>query len=422
MSMRTANSLLVLVLLLIVLTSGCSPEKKEARDPRQIRIGALVDLTGTNAVSGQAELKAMGLAIEKANDDLLKAGREEYFTLFPCDTHSVATETHLCLRKLLMAGVNAVVGPSSDEALIGAHSLANREGMLVVAYGGGSVAASGESDCLLRSWPTYDLESRMIVDALQRAGVTDVVVIRANDKHAVETDRAFSVKFLEEGGKIAYVGDLGLMSNDLNGCVAKAAEAVEVLLENRRPTQIAVLLLCGEQAASVIDAAIDASPSLARVKWFGGSTTFFNALDSASDRVRSFASHTSLTVISPAVAEGSAVYSEIAALVARPDKGLGRLKAFFAYDATRIACHALAEVGFTPYTSQYVKAAVAGSHALAGATGDLRLTKTGDRANALYTIWRAGADGANPWIRISDWTTGLGGTRMLRSYESPGAN
>ncbi len=183
------------------------------------------------------------------------------------------------------------------------------------------------------------------------------------------------------------------------------------LIDGGKPETVAFLSLCGLELPYLVSAALS-EPSLARVKWFGCHAAMQADLG-IDERVGAFLEHVGFVFPAQVPFEGSATHGEVLGMLKSRTADEIPFSALFAYDACRIACEAIARTGRTPYTSKLVSEAIKVSREMAGATGDITLADSGDRAKgafALHTV-KGGR-----WLRTSDWATGSGGIKMLREY------
>ena len=160
--MKNAVLTFALAVLLAAMFTGCGPREVVEAPDYEYRIGALLDLSGPNASAGAIELTAIRAAVEVANAKLEASGSRMSFTVLSCDTAGNPGNAMQCMRGLVSRKVIAVIGPSSDAEMTAVKPEANRSGVMLLSYGGGSTSHSVESDYVLRLVPDYSQQAALL--------------------------------------------------------------------------------------------------------------------------------------------------------------------------------------------------------------------------------------------------------------------
>ncbi len=244
---RLCWTVCVLVALVLAACSG-SPA---ASGPRQLTIGTLLPKTGSSASLGASETAGVDLAVQEVND----AGGVLDHPLQVVDgdsgdaTSSLASQT---VDRELAAGVDAIVGASSDAVTLDVIDKIAAAGVVEVSPANSSPALSGYSNArglYFRTSPPASVQGKVLGDLIAADGHQRLAILAVRDPYASALSDRVVEAFQKSGGFEATRVEYDPAGTELEAAVAGAVtsqpDAVLVIGFDEAKTVVADLVAKG---------------------------------------------------------------------------------------------------------------------------------------------------------------------------------
>lgn len=384
--MRPANALLI-----IMMVSGAAyAGESHAQVPDEVRIAALLPLTGELAPLGAQLNHAVRLAVADFNTYLEESGAEWRLGRISVDA---GTDPALALEKvqaLRTLGIDIVVGPAGSAQLASILPYMDDNNMVAVSPASTAPALAIPGDSAFRTVPDDSLQGRALGALLEDVGMEVAVPIWTGNTYGNSVVAAATEEFESRGGAV-HVGvrhEPG--SGVLRTAVAELAGAVSEVVQVYGANKTAVLIIGFEGAEPVLRAAA-AHDILDEVRWFGDEAAAPSRDTALGGTAARFAAGVELAALRLHLDAGDRSPS----VDERIQERLGVVPAGFAYaayDAVWIIGLSVLESGSSdPADIRGVMHGVAASYS-GGALKSAALNEAGDLASASYGVWSAGED------------------------------
>lgn len=366
-------------------------------DDADVRIGALLDLSGVGSSLGQETESAIQQAIRDA------ASRGVRISVDVRDTGSDPARAAQEMQSLVNDGIVTIVGPQTSSELRDVLPIANAAGALVVSSGSTASSLALPNDAAYRLVPTDEVESSAVFELMSVRGRTRFVTVNRAD--AGNQGLANSLKgYAKDAGRAVQAGVVYPTSqiSDFSD-VAQAVAAQVEAAGGSYQSQVGVFI-AGFGEVSELLKALSVVPSMVGIALYAGdgSAQVSSIVDDAA--AAGFASQvdhlpSALTTI-PAETMSRAL--EVTRAMGREDPNAFALGG---YDAVGIFEKAYvdngSQSGVTVGRVEFEKAA----RNFPGVTGTIVLNEAGDRASAPYAFWGicSTTAGAMSWRKVGEW-------------------
>lgn len=381
--MRLASALLI-----VMAASGAAyAGESHAQIPDEVRIAALLPLTGELAPLGAQLNHAVRLAVADFNTHLEKGGAEWRLGRISVDT---GTDPDLALeqvRALHDLGIDIMVGPAGSAQLSSILSHIDDNNMVAVSPASTAPALAIPGDSAFRTVPDDSLRGRALVALLEELGIEAAVPIWMGNPYGDALVAAATEEFESRGGSMHGGVRHELGSGGLRAAVAELAGAVSGAVHMHGAGKTAVLIIGFEEAAPVLRAAA-IHDILGEVRWFGDDAIAPSHATILNGTAARFAADVGLAVLQLQLDAGDRAPSVDERIWER----LGAVPtplAYAAYDAVWIIGLSVLESGSPdPADVRAAIPGVAASHS-GGALRSAALNEAGDLASASYGVWYA---------------------------------
>ena len=195
--MKKSMGLISIALIaLIGLTVSC------AKEPKEIKIGAILPLTGDAAVWGTSLKEGMDLALEEINENGGIQGKP--IKLIYEDDKANPADGVAAVQKLLVTDkVKGIVGVANSSVALAIIPIITKEKVIFVSGGASSPKLTGSSPYFFRTWPSDIQEAyAMAKFAVKDKGYKNIAILYINNEYGIGLKESFSRKVLEYGGAI----------------------------------------------------------------------------------------------------------------------------------------------------------------------------------------------------------------------------
>lgn len=382
--------IMALLLTIAAVTSACAP----APTTEEIKIGALLPLTGNLSSGGEGAQAALEIATEDINNYLSEVNSNARVTLVIEDTQASPAVALDKLDNLAHNGIKLVIGPDSSAELQAIKAYADENGILVLSHASTVASLAIPDDNIFRFVPDDTNLAEAIAVLMWEDGIRAIIPMWRGDIWGEELLKATKTKFEKLGGNvidgISYDPTEGSFGTELETLDSMVSEAID----EYGTSAVAVYLLSYQEILTIFSQAQDYA-NLPKVKWYGGGSQANNAIISDTQAAQ-FAAATGF--LNPMYSDkGSQVKKQIEDKI----KGTPEPFALVAYDALWVATKAYLTAG-TSDTGVLKKALIHEAGQYYGATGWTVLNEAGDRKFGEYDLCVVVKDnGTFQWKRIA---------------------
>lgn len=392
------------LLLTVAVLAGGAPVAAQTQ-PREVRIGALLSLTGDGATLGNTSKAALEIAAQRWN---AAHGKQTKVVLDVENTNLEADRAQAALTRLADRGTRIVIGPqsSSEVAAIGAD--ADARGVLLVSQGSTASSLGQPDDNIFRFVPTDRVEGRASTDLILRNGAAVIVPMWRNDRGNIGLADSVRAAATASGATVTSGVQYDPDTTDYGPALANLSSQLQDAIATAGPGKVAVYLAGFEEVADIFNQARTVA-GLDSVPWYGGDGSAQSKALVASGPATFAASGKVNGYPSPLVALPSDRNEKDAGLLSQVSK---RAKApadaftLAAYDAFDVAARTLQQVGPDADAAALRGAFVKTADGFKGVTGTMELDAAGDRVSAPYAFWSVctAKRSAPRWRETGRWT------------------
>jgi len=410
--MKTIRFLL-LCSILTFLVFSCSKKdttRYERITAKEIRIGAMLPLTGDAYSSGECSETALDLALQDITRYFESAGIDETLVLDIVDTRTDTAEALKQLKSFYQKGVRLIVGPYSSAELTHIKSFADTHEMLIVSPSSVAVSLALPDDNIFRFVSPDVIQGKAMSKMLSEDKIRVIVPIIRNDLWGNDLVAATSADFAKTDGQVLPAVKFTPGTVDFSDVMEQLDTAVAVELEHHNPNEVAVYLLSFAEGATII-AEAKKYTHLNNVYWYGGSGFAQNGSILNDTTAALFAYSHGLPC--PAFGLDDAAIDKWQPLKERIESRIGRnpdVYSFTAYDALWVLVRTYRAAGDDPSmaTLKYIFVNEADNYF--GVSGNTLLDLNGDRAVGNYDFWAVKSDSTGyRWKNVARYNS-LSGT------------
>ncbi len=207
---------LIVVAMVIILT--LVPPTVE---PRDVRIGVILELTGPLAPQGERSKRGMDLALAEINSERRILGRRT--TLIVEDTKTDPKEGVAAFRKIVeIHKVPIVTGAIGSSIVMACAPIANEKKVVLFSAGATSPLIRNAGDYVFRNRLSGDVEVRAMADfAVNKLKIEKVAVIYVNTDYGAGNKDVFEKALAEHGGQTLLSEGFNQGESDFRSNIAK---------------------------------------------------------------------------------------------------------------------------------------------------------------------------------------------------------
>jgi branched-chain amino acid transport system substrate-binding protein len=374
--------------------------------PREVRIGALLSLTGDGATLGNTSKGALEIAARRWNAS--EQGKQVKVVLDIENTDLQPEQAQAALTRLADRGVRIAIGPQSSSEVAAITDQAGARGVLLVSQGSTASSLAQPDDNVFRFVPTDRVEGRASVDLMLQNGASTIVPMWRNDRGNTGLADSVRAAATASGATVSPgvvyepdTTDFTTALNDLGGQVQSAIAAAGA-------DKVAVYLAGFEEVADVLSTARTVS-GLDGVRWYGGDgSAQTKALVAGGPAT--FATTAKVNGYpSPLVglpANQAKRDADLLRQISKRAKATADAFTLAAYDAFNVAARTLAETPADADAATLRAAFAAQANGAKAVTGTIQLDAAGDRVSTPYVFWSIcqREDGDPRWRDTGRWT------------------
>jgi len=370
----------------------------------EIKLGAILSLTGDLATFGENEQVAAEFAVGHVNDLLEEMGANWTLAIVPEDTQ---TDPDIALEKvesLAARGIKLLIGPLSSGEVRSIKGYCDANKILAISQSSTAPDMAIEDDYIYRFCPTDKLGQGPAIGRLMYdEGKRYIIPVTRNDAWGVGLEEAAKKKFVDELGSTFLTGiRYDPEATSFTTEAADLATKVQDAITSYGADNVAVLHISFEEVNTFMTSAMGHT-ILDDVKWYGSDGTAGSGAMLDDANVRNFAISVEYpsTIFAP-------TESEKWEMVRQHIKSeLGREPESYSYAIYDIVwAYALSLMAVDVYDADAVKAVLPTiTETMFGASGWITLDSAGDRQAGDYDIFQITeiAAGQYDWKKVGKY-------------------
>ncbi len=372
---------LLLVCILAMTSLAYADSTKNTED---IRIGALVPISGEWASNGKQIEAALTIGSEDVNKFLEDIGSDKRVVLAGEDTKADPAQALEKLKILHEQGMKIVIVGSTSAELQAMKEYADENGIILIGTSSTAPSLAIHGDNIFRLVTDDSRQGKVMAEVLAARNITDLIPIYRNDLWGRDLLNATGECFEARKGMVAK----GVAFKPNATCYSAEVEALGAEVKNATAIygadRVGVYLISFDEGAKIMALAAR-DPVLSSVRWFG-SDGMANLADLVqNETLARFASKTEFITPVYAGEEGRPLYNNVSEAIMRMTGSNPNAYALTAYDALWMAAEAELLAG-SGNTSQLRAALEQIVNNYCGVTGRYMLNSAEDRDFADYSL------------------------------------
>ncbi|WP_135611993.1 ABC transporter substrate-binding protein [Methanococcoides sp. AM1] len=395
--MKKTTCFLLSILLIATLLSGCVESTGGATsESEDIKIGALLPLTGDLASIGEASQTALEVSAEDINGYFSGLGSGKNVEVIVKDTESDPETALEQLKQLDEMGITMVIGPQSSNEVEAVLEYANENGIILLSTASTAPSLAIPDDNLFRLVPDDTNQGMVLATFMQEDGISTVIPMYRNDVWGNGLVDEVGKNFETLNGTVLEGVRYETENADFSAEVESLNEKVVAATSEYDEGSIAVVL-CSYGEVTEIFALARNYPALSEVNWYSTDGIALNKGLIKDNDAAGFAATTNVKAPIYGYIRANDRYQEIAPGI---EEQLGRLPESYAlttYDALWIATFVdLDSIPNNDESARMAMKTITDTHF--GMSGWTILDENGDRKYWNYDIWTVTKeDGSYQW-------------------------
>jgi branched-chain amino acid transport system substrate-binding protein len=207
--------ILIIAIVSVGLILGCAKKEKE------IKIGAVLPLTGDVAVWGNNTKEGIDLAVKKINENNGLNG-SKLIVIYE-DTQALPQQGVAAIRKLITVDkVSAVIDNSVSSVTLAMAPIAEQNHVVILATGATAPKITEAGDFIFRIWNSDALEGEVMSQyAFEKLGLRRIAILYVNNDYGKGLNEVFRKEFSNTGGEISISQPFEQSETDFRTQLAK---------------------------------------------------------------------------------------------------------------------------------------------------------------------------------------------------------
>jgi branched-chain amino acid transport system substrate-binding protein len=377
---------------------------------QQVKVGALLSLTGEWSSLGITSKTALEIAAKEINEYYKTIGVNKEI-VFEIEDTKLNPETALeKLKNLSTKGIKIVIGPQSSAEVSSVKNFADENGILIFSMGSTASSLSLAGDNIFRLCPDDYQEARAITALMQDDGVKAIVPIYREDLGNENLFNSVKKALESDNGVIAEPLTYSPGTSDFSSLADKLKKTVKDL-EGRFGDKNIGIYVAGFDENRELFLQVKNTPELAHYKWYGSDGAALSNVILNSEEASSFAQR--VTYPCPIFGLDNKAVEKWLPLQAKI-KNMSNIQpdafSICTYDIAWISAVSLAQCNFSNEIKTIKASILKTSDNFFGATGWCMLNTAGDRKYGSFDYWiiKRNMDGKFGWskLEVFDGVTG----------------
>ncbi len=388
----------LLIICILAMTSLAYADSTE--NTKNIRVGALVPISGEWSSNGKQIEAALIIGSEDLNKFLGDIGSDKRIVLAIEDTKADPAQALEKLKNLHAQGIKIVIVGGTSAELQAMKDYADKEEVLLIGTSSTAPSLAIPDDNIVRLVTDDFSQGKVMAKVLASRNITDLIPIYRDDLWGRDLLNATRESFEATGGivanGVAYKPNSTSYYAEIEALGAEVKNASSIYGKDR----VGVYLVSFDEGAEIMNLAAK-DPVLSSVKWFGSDGTANLAELAENSTLAQFASQTGFITPVYSGEEGRPIYENLTEAIMATTGSNPNAYAVTAYDALWIAAEAELLAGNNSNTSQLKVALMQIINNYCGATGRYMLNDADDRDFADYVLLQVEkTDNGCAWKKI----------------------
>ncbi|HTN45927.1 MAG TPA: ABC transporter substrate-binding protein [Flavipsychrobacter sp.] len=385
--MRQTKFIFSSFLLLTLLIASCNRDDKKI-GRQNVKIGALLSLTGNWSSLGITSRAAMDIALEDINAYMEETGSRYRFTSEIFDTKLDASLATDFIAEASKNGCKFILGPQSSAEAAAVNSYASANDMLVVSQGSTAGTLSIENDNLFRFCPDDHIEGLAMANTIYNSGIRALITAAREDAGNMGLQTSTGKAFQNKGGMLYITTPYSPVTSNFSALLSEIKTKILQYSATHDTSKIAVYLASFDECVGLFQQAAN-DPVLSKVRWYGGDGTALSAALIGNATAADFAIATEY--FAPAFglpAQASAKWQPLSEKIKHRTGITPDAFALASYDAVWVMALTYNAYPYSKIDFGKLKAEFSDQASrYYGATGTTMLNAAGDRAVGSYDYW-----------------------------------
>jgi len=257
------------ILFLSLLVSCKKSDRCHEPQIHEVRLGAILDLSGIYSEEGMAGKVAMETGVADLNQLYLLAGSVTRFSVTVRDAGMDTAKALTAAKEMYNQGIRLLVGgPNTSSELKAIMPYLNANKMLVLNCFATSPALAIPDDYIFRLIPDDNVQGRATAKMMQTDGIKALIPVYRNDAYGTGLSQSAKDQFISLGGMVydgvAYATGTVSYPDIISQAATQVADAVAIYGDSC----VAVLLVSYQDAADFFKAATGVDV-MKVVRWYG---------------------------------------------------------------------------------------------------------------------------------------------------------
>lgn len=354
----------------------------------EVKIGALLSLTGGQSYAGRSVRSGLNAALEEINRYFSMYGYPVKLSLEIIDTGTDPERALSGFNTLADKGIKFIVGPLSSAECLRVLPPANTRGVVLVSPSSNAMQLAVPNDNLLRFVPSTAHEAAGIALLLHEQGIDSLAIMARDDIWGADLAEHVGQEFQATGGTVldtvtysttagSYTTELTRLSNALAGAA----------------TQNKALLVASFDEITEIIQQASAFSALATARWYGGDGSARNEKLAATSEAAAYAAARGFTCpVESFFSKHANQKNSIPKLVVMDDieeayGGTPHLHAYSGWDSLWIMAITLMDSEWSSNPTLLRQGVISASDSYIGMSNFMGLDDNGDRKYGDYAFY-----------------------------------
>jgi len=189
------------------------------REPEEIKIGAILPLTGDAAIYGERVKKGIDLALSEINTQKL-IGRKIKI-IFEDDKLDPTSGVSVFQKLVTVNKVPCIIGPISSGVVLAVSPLANKHRVVVLSPYASNYKISSAGEYIFRNYPSDAIQGVVDANVAINMGFQKAAVMSINSDYGIGLKNVFEKEFSKLGGEIVYSESFNTGETDFRSYLTK---------------------------------------------------------------------------------------------------------------------------------------------------------------------------------------------------------
>ncbi|HAZ05631.1 MAG TPA: hypothetical protein DCY58_04230 [Acetobacterium sp.] len=225
----------------------------------EVKIGALLPLTGNRSENGEEIKMILEYAVDQFNNYAKSRNTDLSLTLMVEDTGSDNAQAVAAAKTLTAQGINSIIGPINSAELEAVKPVFDAAGITAISPLSSSMALA-QTDRLYRLVLNDGVETKALSTLLAQRGIDELIILYADDSYG---------QAMVNQMKAGFAGEVVALGYDAtNPDLAMPVSMAEAALVTSDPAKTAVLTVSYNEVVELFKA-LPKDSNLRQLKWYG---------------------------------------------------------------------------------------------------------------------------------------------------------